>query len=172
MAGSPVPVLTTAELLACFHLLAHDLPARIDVNRARAVGGLGQVESDGDFYVVDGTGNSASTGEAVLRNTGFVLEPGVWADVTLTINFPAQTWTFSVNSVPYQAPGWLGFRGQPTRLDEIQFVNEIAAPDGSYLDAVVLQTVPAPASVVLLGLGLLAVGAVERVARRRCLSAS
>jgi hypothetical protein len=138
----------------------------------QAIGVQWQVNSDRDFYVLDGTGNSAPTGEANLLNTGFVLPPGVWADVDVTINFPAQTWTFAVDGARYQSPTPLSFRGQPSVLDEIQYVNEISVPNGSYLDAVVIQTVPAPASAILFGLGSLAVAAVAgpkprpRLARR------
>jgi hypothetical protein len=125
-----------------------------------------QVESDGHFYVLGGTGNSAPTGDAKLLDTGLFLQPGVWAEVDVIINFAAQTWTFAVDGAFYRSPTPLGFRGQPSRLDEIQYVNEISVPSGSYLDAVVIQTVAAPPSVIPFGLGSLAAAVVARLKAR------
>jgi hypothetical protein len=117
----------------------------------RAIGVQWQVESDLGFYVLDGTENSCTTGQCNLESTGMRLTPGVWHLVRVEIDPASRTWDFSVDGVRYAAPDPLGFRGQPTRLDRIEYLNEIAAPGGSYLDAVVINIVPEPLGLLWLG---------------------
>ena len=126
-----------------------------------AIGAQWQVGSDLMFYVVDGTENSCPTGLCGLENTGLSLTPGVWHLVQVDIDPTARTWNFFVDGVRYNAPDPLGFRGQPTSLDGIEYLNEIAAPSGSYLDAVTVNTslntaVPEPSSCAILAVGVFA----------------
>ncbi len=96
------------------------------------------VFSDRSFRVLDGAGDTSG----VTEDTGLKLTPGVWHKVTIHVDPTAKTWTFAVDGTKYDAPDPLGFRGAPVNLDSVQFLNEIAAPDGSYLDAVVVKPKP------------------------------
>lgn len=93
------------------------------------------IGSDYFFFVLDGVGDTSN----VTENTGLKLTPGEWALVTVIIDPTSKTWTFAVNGQVYNAPDPLGFRGNPVKLDSIQYLNEIAAPFGSYLDEVVIR---------------------------------
>lgn len=107
---------------------------------------------DRSFRVLDGIGNTSNNTE----DTGLKLTPGVWHKVTVVIDPVAKTWTFAVDDTVYDAPDPLGFRGAPVNLDSVQFLNEISAPDGSYLDAVVVKPMPSARW-----------GAISQVLRRR-----
>jgi hypothetical protein len=129
-----------------------------------------QVAPDFSFRVVNGMEDACPTDRCVVEDTGFRLTPGVWTQVSVEIDPVSRKWDFFVDGMRFQAPAPLGFRGMPRRLDAIEFLNEIAAPDGSYLDAVVINTdlsagaLPEPTSAVLLGLS--AVGLLTRLVQR------
>jgi hypothetical protein len=92
------------------------------------------VGSDFSFFVLDGIGD----GSNITEPTGIKLTPGQWAQVTTIIDPVSKTWTFAVDGQLFNAPDPLGFRSNPAKLDSVQFLNEIAYPDGSYLDYVVV----------------------------------
>jgi hypothetical protein len=104
------------------------------------------VGPDYTFSVLTGTEDACPTGACPYANTGLTLTPGVWADVGVLVDPVARTWRFGVDGVWYD--GTMGFRGTPDRLDAIEFLNEIAAPNGAYLDAVVIDTDPLAATAV------------------------
>lgn len=119
-----------------------------------------QVETDNQFRVLDGIEDSAGTGVAT-EATGLYLTPGTWHDVGVIVDPITRTWDFYLDGVHYNAPDPLGFRGVPVNLNSIQFLNEIASPAGSYIDAVTINTdlapppIPEPSISVMLALGLL-----------------
>lgn len=100
-----------------------------------AIGVQWSIGSDYTFSVGDGIGDTSNN----LENTGLKLTPGQWAQVTMIIDPVSRTWTFAVDGQQYNAPDPLGFRGNPVKLDSIQFLNENASPYGSYLDDVVIR---------------------------------
>lgn len=102
----------------------------------------------GQWQVLDGTEN----GVGVLENTGFNWSPGSYQRIRIDINTVTRTWDFYVNGVRFNAPDPLGFRGQPTFLDEINFLATTGSPNGTYVDALYVGAVPEPSSLALAGL--------------------
>ena len=107
-----------------------------------AIGVQWSIGSDYTFSVGDGIGDTVN----YLENTGLKLTPGQWALVTMVIDPVSRTWTFAVDGQKYNSPDPLGFRGTPVKLDSIQFLNEISAPQGSYLDDVTIRPIQFPTS--------------------------
>jgi len=105
-------------------------------NIVNAIGIQWSIGSDYSFSVSDGIGDTTNN----VENTGIKLTPGQWAQVTVIIDPVSRTWTFAVNGQFYNAPDPLGYRGNPAKLDSIQFLNENATPYGSYLDDVVIRS--------------------------------
>lgn len=89
------------------------------------------VESDFRVRVVDG---------GSVEETGIFLTPGTFHNVTVEVDPVTKTWIFFLDGVQFNAPDPLDFRGNPAQVDEVQFLNEIAAPNGSFLDAVIVET--------------------------------
>ncbi len=104
-------------------------------NIVNAIGVQWSIGADYTFSVGDGIGDTSNN----VENTGLKLTPGEWANVTVVIDPVSRTWTFAVNGQQYNAPDPLGFRGNPVKLDSIQYLNENASPYGSYLDDVVIS---------------------------------
>ena len=130
------------------------------------------VLSDFQFNVIDGIEDSCQTGLCHVEATGLFLTPGVWNEIGVEVDPVGRTWDLFVNGVHYNAPDPLGFRGVPVLPNAIQFLNEIGAPDGSFVDAVTVNldltatAVPEPSSCALAATGLLVLVA-RRVRRRR-----
>jgi hypothetical protein len=106
------------------------------------------------FEVADGIGDQFEHWE----DTGIAQLPGQWQHVVLDVNVAAQTWTFAVDGVTYNSPDPLGFRGQPARIDYVDYLST----SSGYIDSVVIQGVPEPG---VAGLGLVIVA--RHLSRRR-----
>ena len=103
--------------------------------RQSATGAIGpnwQASADGHFLVVDGHGDDTMN----KLDTGILWTPGTYQTVRVDINTATGTWDFFVNGVKYNAPHPLHYRDAPTFLDQIDILNEIDSPNGSYVDAV------------------------------------
>jgi hypothetical protein len=108
-----------------------------------------QVHADNKFYVIDGLGNG---GSPTPQATGFTWLPNTWYTIDLDVNMVSQTWTFAVNGVPYVPPHPLGFRGNPTFMNDFNFLSE--GSGAVFVDAITV--VPEPSSLVLAAFGLVA----------------
>jgi len=124
----------------------------------QAVGPNWQAAGDGRWLVVDGN----ESGLVTLLDTGFTWTPGSYQTITTVINTSTRTWEFLVNGVKYNSPTTLGYREAPVFLDQIDFFNAVGSPNGTFLDAVVVATVPEPST-----FALALMGAVGLIIRRR-----
>lgn len=83
-----------------------------------------------------------------------------WYELTQIINMDTKTWSWSIYDVTagvavYQSPTGLGFLSSPPSIRELHFFS--GSDNGLlYVDNVLLQAVPEPSAVGLLGLGLMA----------------
>jgi hypothetical protein len=119
-----------------------------NTNTFLRIGPQWQAAANGHFNVIDGIENGAVTGEAAVEDTGFLWTAGTWHNVRIEINTVTRTWDFFVDEQHYNAPDPLGYRGNPAYLDDFGYFNEINGPNGSYLDAVVIQPVPEPGLII------------------------
>lgn len=127
-------------------MLKYNYPLSSDVNGPwwRITGAVGSRH----FEVFDG--QSDNTGS--YENTGILQKPGEWQHVEMDINVPAQTFTFSVDGVTYNAPDSLGFWGPAAVLDQVVFFDSAAAS----VDSVVVRGVPEPGIVGSCGVWVVA----------------
>lgn len=129
-------------------------------NSNNAVGPNWQASADGHYRVVDGKEDS----NPVLVDTGFTWKAGVYQTIRVDVNTLTRKWDFYVDGIKYNGPHQMGYREAPAFLDEIDFGNFIGEPNGSYVDAVVVQSIPEPSSIALITLVGLA-GAAYRGSR-------
>ncbi len=136
------------------------------------------INPDFELAVLDGVEDSVETGGTYAEGTGMFLTAGVWHELTTVIDPVSRTWDIFLDGVEFLEPDPLGFRGVPVNIDSIQFLNEIAAPEGSFVDAVTINTdlspppppppsVPEPSVSVLTALGLLGFAARRRMSPRQ-----
>jgi len=84
-----------------------------------------------------------------------------WYELTQIIDMDTKTWSWSIYDVTagtsvYQSPTGLGFLSSPTSIRELHFFS--GSDNGLlYVDNVLLQAIPEPSAIMLLGLGLVAV---------------
>ncbi len=127
------------------------------------VGAQWRAAGNGHMLVVDGIENGAEGASIPYLDTGFTWTAGTWNQAEMVINMNTRKWDFYFNGVLYNGPHQMGFRGNITQLNELYYLNEIGAPNSSYLDNVYVTPVPEPASLVLMTM----VGAVAVVIRKR-----
>lgn len=133
------------------------------------------INPDLQLAVLDGVEDSVQTGGTYAENTGMFLTINEWHELTTIIDPVSRTWNVALDGVLFAPPDPLGFRGVPVNINSIQFLNEIAAPNGSFVDAVTVNTdltpppppVPEPSVSVLAALGLLAFAARRRMSPRQ-----
>ena len=124
-------------------------------------GPIWQIRSDGNFRVIDGTGNACIVCPG--ENTGFTWVPDTWYKVAISVDMNSQTWEFFVDDQKYSAPDPLGFRGTPLFVDRVRY--QFAGSGAVYLDKLVVA--PEPSALALAGLGVL--GVVTFTRRRKML---
>lgn len=124
------------------------------------VGSQWQAAPNGHMLVFDGTENGGGT---PFLDTGFTWSAGVWEQAEVQINMITRKWDFYYNGVKYNGPHQMGFRGNITQLNEVYYLNEVGAPNSSYLDNLYVTPVPEPTSLVL----TIAAGAGWYVRKRR-----
>ena len=70
------------------------------------------------------------------ENTGIEQRPGEWHNVIIDANVATQRFTFSVDSVGYNAPDPLGFFHAPTLINSIAYLST----GSGYLDSVIVRS--------------------------------
>ena len=133
-------------------------------NQGADVGSQWKAAANGHMYVVDGNEGGQNGGAVPLVDTGFTWTAGVWNQAEMVINMNTRKWDFYFNGVKYNGPHQMGFRGAITQLNELYYLNEIGAPNSSYLDNLYVTPVPEPTSLALM---TIAGGAAWIVRRRR-----
>src|SRR5206468_5683086 len=114
------------------------------------VGPQWQLRGNGHITVIDGNEDGDPNGIHVF-DTGLTWTPAVYHRVRMNIDVTARRWSLTYDGVTINRT--FGFRGNPVFLDRVDYLNEIAAPNGSFMDALTLfpAPVPEPSSLALLG---------------------
>jgi hypothetical protein len=114
------------------------------------------------FAVFDGNSNQLGDWE----NTGIAQRPGEWHHVVVDINVATQTFTFSVDGVPYASPDPIGFFNAAAVIDHVDYFTT----GSGYVDGVIVRAVPEPGVGMLLG--AMVSLALSRRPRRQAMSPS
>jgi hypothetical protein len=133
----------------------------------QGIGPQWQMRNTGQITVQDGNEDGDPSGTLHVLPTGMTWTPGVWHTARMDIDMVARRWDFAYDGVTFNPGHRLGFRGSPVFLDRIDYLNEINAPNGSFMDALTVSVtpVPEPSSLALAGVALS--GAAHRRWRRR-----
>jgi len=128
------------------------------------IGPQWQLRNNGRITVIDGNEDGDPSGTAHVFDTGLTWTPGVYHRIRIDINAAARRWRFTYDGVTINRD--FGYRGNPVFLDRIDYLNEIAAPNGSFMDALGLAPAPVPEASSLAFIGLAACGCAPAVVRR------
>lgn len=129
-----------------------------------SLGGINQIDShgvvwsafpDGTVFVTDGIGDSC--GICSIEDTGFDWIPDTWHKFTTIVDVPDNTFRFFMDDIEYVAPDPLGFRGIPSQLDSVNYLEEVSG-NGAYVDSLRItvpetSAVPEPSTLTLWSLG-------------------
>jgi hypothetical protein len=121
--------------------MADNLP--LQVNRIGPLWQLSGAVGDRHFFVWDGQSNQLGQ----FEDTGIAQTPGEWQNVVLDINVAAQTFTFAVDGVPYNAPDPIGFYDAAAVINSVSY---LSSASGS-IDSVIIRNVPEPTTASVLG---------------------
>jgi hypothetical protein len=102
------------------------------------------VQPDFEIVAVDGFCDFADDDCVNLEPTGMFLTQGQFHTISIEVDPAGKTWGLLLDGVRYNAPDPLDFRGAPTQLDTIGYLNEISSPNGSYLDSIVVGPLTPP----------------------------
>jgi hypothetical protein len=139
--------------------MADNLP--IQINRIGPLWQLSGPVGGRHFFVWDGQSNQSGQ----FEDTGIAQTPGEWQNVVLDINVAAQTFTFSVDGVPYNAPDPIGFYDAAAVINSVSY---LSSASGS-IDSVIVRSVPEPTvSPVLGALSAIFLGGRRRSRARSC----
>jgi hypothetical protein len=128
------------------------------------IGPQWQLRSNGHITVIDGNEDGDPSGTQHVVDTGLTWTPGVYHRVRMDIDATARRWMFTYDGVTINRT--FGYRGNPVFLDRVDYLNEIAAPNGSFMDALTLFPAPDPEPSSLGLVGIVAWGGIPWMIRR------